>query len=142
MLPLSPSPGGAGAERRLARSRGGGAGAPSLCPCIRSGDESAKRVGGGMEKAGLRCEPPSRAPEGVARAAQTRVPRRRGSHVWAALCAVSLRPARVGGGVGRVPGSSQAAGRGARVWILRASRQVPPAGQCPRLVALFPLLRC
>lgn len=59
--------------------------------------------------------------EGVARAARTRAPGLRGSHVWAALCAVSLR--RTGGGAG--PDSSLA-------WVEALGVQVPATCLSPR----------
>ncbi|XP_053433658.1 ubiquitin carboxyl-terminal hydrolase isozyme L1 isoform X1 [Nycticebus coucang] len=90
-----------------------------------------------MEEAAPCCErAPGGVPEGVARAAGTRLHGLRGSHVWAALCAVSLRRRGGGGraGPGLLPGSRGCAERaGVRAlvtglalsaWPLVSPRQV------------------
>lgn len=74
---------------------------------------------------------PSGAPEGVARAAQTRLHGLRGRHVWAALCAVSLRPPGWGwqGGTGAPP--RLGCGRGGRAPAGPAPWQVPATRVSP-----------
>lgn len=67
------------------------------------------------------------APEGVARAARTRVPGLRASHVWAALCAVSLR----GRGWGKRLGAGQAATPPRLGWGHRGHRLGPALQQVP-----------
>ncbi|XP_057583604.1 ubiquitin carboxyl-terminal hydrolase isozyme L1 isoform X1 [Hippopotamus amphibius kiboko] len=75
-----------------------------------------------MEEVAPRYEPGAELPRAWRGAARTRAPERRGSHVWAALCAVSLRQAGLGGGAGLLPGL----GRGARM---------PSPPRLPRLPA-------
>lgn len=130
-LPLSPSPGSAEAEARISSGCLAGTqrrpGRPPCAAASGSGGDSAEpsEVGGGRVRAQL-----PRAWRGL-----------RGSHVGAALCAVSLRRRGMGAGQAATPPRLGWGHRGRRAGP--ALRQAPATGGVSaRLAAVFPLRRC